>query len=189
MDILVLFKSQRYPRSAKDIRWTGISIFSDKQNLTGVFSRQDQPNFACAVSNAGVFTVLSYRGADEPTLIPVGLQYNPAVAGAAGQWSMVKVAANYYQMVTSPRFEDHHLFYVQDGDKETLHHVSSDFSRAVHIGILSEVDGRSLLYHMITHMNNVLQINSYITSFAYGNGNLFAYAPGGLRTLRGCLQI
>ncbi|KAF9122396.1 hypothetical protein BGW39_009776 [Mortierella sp. 14UC] len=179
-DVIYLINSQQYPQNTSDIRWAAVSQYTPSIRLNDMVSVKD-PNLACAVNSAGVFTMLFYThvtGSLEGDTMLQGIRYIPAKAGAGGQWTTIDVDPNYKRITTTPFNEGHKLFYVQQGDQETLHHAISDTERAVHIGIMKEGGSRPLLQPLISYKNDILKVDNMVTSLAYGNGNLFAYAQG-----------
>ncbi|KAK3841650.1 MAG: hypothetical protein J3R72DRAFT_475326, partial [Linnemannia gamsii] len=181
--------SQQNPKAVSDIQWTAVAQFSLSVNLNDMFNSQD-PNIACAVSSAGVFTMLFYAnvtGSLNGGTLLEGIRYtSPAGAPTpgigrleeGGQWTTIDVDPKYKRTTATPNYEGHKLFYVQGGAKETLYHATYDSSRAVHLGIMQEAGSRPLLQTSISFKSDVLQLNNDVGSLAYGNGNLYVYAAG-----------
>ncbi|KAG0271201.1 hypothetical protein BGZ95_001037 [Linnemannia exigua] len=148
MDTLILIKSQANPSNIADIKWSTVSVFITSTRLTDISTRHF-PNHACAVNSAGVFTTI-----DNSAIPWQGVRFDPAGRMApeynltgGGAWSTIALSP-IFNMTEYQLNDIHKLFYIQNGDKETLFHVYSRYSMAapaVHIGVVNETGGRPTL--------------------------------------------
>ncbi|KAF9117209.1 hypothetical protein BGW39_002453 [Mortierella sp. 14UC] len=192
-DVIAILKSNENPSDITTTDFTVVATISAKSTLTASIPLKDT-SFACAVNGAGVFNAV-ISNVYTPRIVNAeshfqGIRYNPVGQTAAehnatggGAWSTIDIAPN-YNLSDVTNLEDHRLFYTGEAGKETLVHAFAALAGAqnastpvIQLGDVVDSGSRPLLQLTKTYKNDTL-LSDPVTSLAYGNNKLFAYAAG-----------
>ncbi|KAK3830466.1 MAG: hypothetical protein JOS17DRAFT_791172 [Linnemannia elongata] len=192
-DVIILIKSQVNPSNVSDIQWSAVSTLTSSTSLTTMITHSN-PQLACAVSSAGVFTAFSHGAPVNSGVLAIrtlrGIRYNPVgqmgpeynVTGG-GDWVAVDVSSRYNNTET-PYYYSPVMFYLKEGEVETLVYAFSTvvdrniYEPAIQLGYVNENPSIPILEPSTLYKNDILKIAKSDINLAYGNGNLYTYSSG-----------